>query len=117
MNKKEDAKENKKKTCFIIMPITTPPDMDNIYSGGNDHFTHVLNEIFIPAIKDANLEPIRPIAKGADIIKARIINQKIRRDVMTLPRKVLRFGPSLYEASCAPPPNLLFFLFPFFFPL
>ena len=37
---KTDAKP--KPACFIIMPITTPPDLVGQYGGDPDHFRHVL---------------------------------------------------------------------------
>ena len=58
--------------CFIIMPITTPENCVDIY-GDPDHFKHVLDHLFIPAVEAANMTPIPPIAKGADIIHAEII--------------------------------------------
>lgn len=59
--------------CFIIMPITTPEHLVPIYSNDADHFVHVLNHLFIPAIKQAQFNPIPPIMKGADLIQAEII--------------------------------------------
>jgi len=60
-------------TCFIIMPITTPEHLIPIYSDDSDHFDHVLNHLFVPAIKKAKFTPIAPVAKGADLIQAEII--------------------------------------------
>jgi len=61
--------------CFIIMPITTPEGLIEEYQGDEDHFTHTLEHLFEPAITDAGLTPIPPIAKGADIILPRIIQE------------------------------------------
>ncbi len=60
-------------TCFIIMPITTPEHLIPIYSDDSDHFIHVLNHLFIPAVEKAKFTPIAPIAKGSDLIQAEII--------------------------------------------
>lgn len=61
-------------TCFIIMPITTPDSMLDHYGKDKDHFTHVLNHLFIPAIKDAGFSPIPPSATGSENIQGKIIN-------------------------------------------
>lgn len=55
------------------MPISTPSDMVQTYSGDEDHFNHVLHHLFIPAIKQLDIEPIPPAVKGADLIHAEII--------------------------------------------
>jgi hypothetical protein len=39
-----------KKTCFIIMPISTPEGHLQIYRDGSEHFLHVLECLFIPAV-------------------------------------------------------------------
>lgn len=61
--------------CFIIMPITTPDAMREAYSGKADHFRHVLDYLLVPSVEDAGFEAIRPVATGADLIHAKIINQ------------------------------------------
>ena len=55
-------KEMPEKKCFIIMPVTTPSDMISTYNGDKDHFKHVMEALFVPAIKEAGFEPIQPIA-------------------------------------------------------
>jgi ribosomal protein L7/L12 len=55
------------------MPISTPESMLPLYRDDKDHFQHVLECLFIPAIEKAGLKPIAPIAKGADVIHAEII--------------------------------------------
>ena len=76
MIEKYSAKEGKmpeKKKCFIIMPITTPKTFLPMYREDEDHFEHVLNCLFIPAIEKSNLKPIKPIAEGAELILGRTI--------------------------------------------
>ena len=68
-----EVKMPEKKKCFIIMPITTPKTFLPMYREDKDHFEHVLDCLFIPALKKLNLKPIKPIAKGAELIHARII--------------------------------------------
>ena len=55
------------------MPISTPDIYLSDYNNDKDHFLHVMSELFIPAIMEANFIPIEPIAKGSDIIHAEII--------------------------------------------
>jgi len=73
-----------KKHCFIIMPITTPDNMVDQYehSGGKDHFKHVLDCLFVPAVKEAGYEPIPPTTKGSDIIHAGIIQNLETADLV-----------------------------------
>ncbi len=64
---------DKKEECFIIMPITTPGPMIAEYRDGEEHFKHVLDCLFIPAIEQAGYRPVTPIAEGSDLIHAEII--------------------------------------------
>jgi len=41
-----------KPTCFIAMPITTTDEVARRYNDA-DHWTHVMEELFIPAIEAA----------------------------------------------------------------
>lgn len=63
-----------KKTCFIIMPITTPDYLISQYSNDEDHFLHVLDYLIIPAIEKAGLNPISPSSRGSEVIHADIIH-------------------------------------------
>jgi hypothetical protein len=60
-------------TCFIIMPITTPEERIAQYGADPDHFLHVQDHLFIPAIQAAELDPVTPAAQGSDLIHAEII--------------------------------------------
>ena len=71
-----------KKTCFIIMPITTPKDLVERYDNDADHFKHVLEHLHIPAVESAGYEPIPPIAQGADLIHAEIIRNLETSDLV-----------------------------------
>ena len=44
--------------CFIIMPVTTPVHLVKQPGGDEDHFAHVLEYLFVPAIEKAGLEVI-----------------------------------------------------------
>jgi len=72
-DEKKPAKAAKKPSCFIIMPITVPDSMVEVYRDGKDHFKHVLDTLFIPAVEQAGLKPIPPKVKGGEIIHAEII--------------------------------------------
>lgn len=62
-----------KEKCFMIMPISTPEAFIPVYRDGKEHFKHVLDCLFIPAIEKAGFTPEPPIAKGSDLIHAEII--------------------------------------------
>ena len=70
------------KKCFIIMPVTTPPELVSTYKDDSQHFLHVMEHLFIPAIKEAGFEPIRPITKGSDIIHGHIISNLESSDLV-----------------------------------
>lgn len=59
MDKNENNEEKEKKTCFVIMPI------GELSSYPPDHFRHVYEDIFVPAISKAGYKP-----KRADDTKA-----------------------------------------------
>ncbi|WP_417378333.1 hypothetical protein [Gimesia sp.] len=62
-----------KPDCFIIMPISTPEDCYEQYKGDEDHFRHVLECLFIPAVKKAGYKPVVPESTGSEVIHAEII--------------------------------------------
>jgi hypothetical protein len=70
------------KTCFIIMPITTPEPYLEMYRDGANHFEHVLQCLFITSIEKAGYKPIPPIAKEADLIQAEIIKNLEQSDLV-----------------------------------
>ena len=59
--------------CFIIMPISTPESCAAKYPEDPEHFMHVLNHLFTPALEKAGYTPVPPKARGADLIHAEII--------------------------------------------
>lgn len=75
------AVESTKPTCFIAMPITTHPLQAEKYSDP-DHWKHVMDVLFVPAIEAAGYAPILPIAEGGDIIHARIITHLEKADMV-----------------------------------
>jgi len=64
------------------MPVTTPEHSIAAYGGDKDHFKHVLECLFIPAVEKAGLKPIPPIAKGADVIHAGIVQNLEKTDIV-----------------------------------
>lgn len=74
--------KQKEKTCFIIMPLSTPDPFKETYKDGVDHFHHVLEGLFIPAIESAGFTPIKPIAEGADLIHAEIVKNLDESDLV-----------------------------------
>jgi hypothetical protein len=83
------TKEKDKKDCFIIMPITTPKEMVDIYRGDKDHFIHVLERLFIPAIEKAGFHPIPPISKGSELILTNIITHLTKADLVLCDMSIL----------------------------
>jgi hypothetical protein len=70
------------KTCFIIMPITTPEFMLEKYRDGKEHFKHVLECLFVPGVQKAGYQVISPIAKGSDLIHAGIVHNLETADIV-----------------------------------
>ena len=64
------------------MPITTPLRLVDTYRGDIDHFSHVLEHLFAPAIEAADYEVVRPATQGADLIHAEIIRKLEESDLV-----------------------------------
>jgi len=58
--------------CFVVMPVSTPEIWIQRYSD-SDHFKHVLDHLFTPALKSVNYEVVPPVVSGSDLIHAEII--------------------------------------------
>jgi len=69
------AKSETIQRCFIIMPITTPSNLVERYKDDTEHFDHVLEHLFVPALENAGFEPVSPKSTGSPVIQAEIINQ------------------------------------------
>ena len=70
------------KECFIIMPLTTPELMVKEYRDGKEHFRHVLDCLFVPAVKKAGYVPKPPKAEGSDLIHGEIIKNLDSADII-----------------------------------
>ncbi len=68
-------------TCFIAMPITTHPDEAGLY-GDPDHWTHVIEHLFVPAVEKAGFRAIRPTASGTSMIHGRIVQHLVEADMV-----------------------------------
>ena len=85
----KSSEEKQRKSCFIIMPISTSVEIAEEYENDTQHFEHVLDTLFIPAIKAVGLDPIPPIAKGSDIIQAEIIKNLAVADLVMCDMSIL----------------------------
>ena len=68
--------------CFVIMPIATLPDFLDAYGGDEDHFTHVLECVFRPALVQAGYNVIPPSVSNSQIIQALIIKNLETADLV-----------------------------------
>jgi hypothetical protein len=64
------------------MPLTTTSEMASRYGGDPDHFAHVLDHLFVPAVEQAGFTPKKPIAEGADLIHAEIVRNLETADLV-----------------------------------
>lgn len=62
-----------KQECFIIAPISTPAERTSLYLNDADHCEHVIEHLLVPAVEKAGFKPVRPKAKGANLIHADIV--------------------------------------------
>lgn len=69
-------------TCFVIMPISTPEHSLADYNGDREHFHHVLEHLFWPALKLLDFGVIPPSASGSDLIQAEIIRNLETSDLV-----------------------------------
>ncbi len=86
-------------TCFVIMPISTPETLVQAYDKDADHFSHVLDHLFIPAIERAAFSAIPPKVQGADVIHADIIKNLETADLVLC--DISSFNPNVFfELGC-----------------
>jgi hypothetical protein len=69
------------RSCFVAMPVTTPQAYREDLQDP-DHFKHVLNYLFTPALKQAGFTVVPPLASGAMLIQASIIQNLERADLV-----------------------------------
>lgn len=68
--------------CFVIMPISTPDQLVAEYGNDKEHFDHVLEHLFRPAIERLGHELLPPTASGSDVIHAEIIQRLETADLV-----------------------------------
>lgn len=69
------------KSCFVVMPITTPSSYIEKY-GDEEHFTHVLDHLFEPALAQTGYKVIPPTVAGSELIHAEIIRNLEQADLV-----------------------------------
>ena len=77
------------KNCFIIMPITTPEEYVSFYKDDDNHFIHVMEHLFKPAVEKAGFKPILPVSQGSEIIHAEIISKIESSDLVLCDMSIL----------------------------
>lgn len=81
------------------MPITTPGNLISKYRDDKDHFKHVLECLFIPAIEKCGMKPIPPVSSGDDLIQASIINNIESADLVLC--DISSYNPNVFfELGC-----------------
>ena len=83
-----------KPVCFIIMPITTPEHMVPSYHNDRDHFQHVLEVLFTPAVEAAGYQMIPPNVDGSEVIQAEIVERLINSDLVLC--DISGFNPNVF---------------------
>jgi hypothetical protein len=74
-----DLADTGRKTCFVAMPVSTPPQ----YADQDvDHFAHVLEHLFTPALEQAGYIVIPPKILGSPLIHAEIIRYLEEADLV-----------------------------------
>jgi len=63
------------------MPVTTPAKYAE-QSGDPDHFTHVLDHLFIPALEKLSYQVLLPSVAGSELIQAEIIKNLEQADLV-----------------------------------
>ena len=71
-----------KYTCFVAMPITTPQHLVPQYRNDPDHFTHLLDCLFCPALVAAGFEVIEPSMRQGEFIHAEVIKNLAQCDLV-----------------------------------
>lgn len=67
-------------TCFVIMPLTTVNA--HLYAGDENHFEHVLDYLFAPAVERAEYDIIKPVFNNSQVIQGEIIHHLTTADLV-----------------------------------
>ena len=76
-----DNENKERKTCFVVMPVTTPA-MYADHNSDPDHFAHILCELFIPALESLGYEVLQPSVTGSELIHAERIKNLEQADLV-----------------------------------
>jgi hypothetical protein len=68
--------------CFIIMPVSTPANLQATYASDSQHFLHVLQHLFLPAVTAAGFSPLLPTVEGSRLIHAEIVQRLASADMV-----------------------------------
>lgn len=71
-----------RRQCFVAMPISTPPASLAAYRNDNNHFAHVLEHLFVPAIHRAGMTAVPPLSTGANLVHADIVDKIVKSDLV-----------------------------------
>ena len=70
------------RTCFVIMPISVPPELLTVYGEERRHFEHVFDELHRPAAEQAGYEVVPPTVSDSSVIQAEIIRNLEQADLV-----------------------------------
>lgn len=76
------------------MPLTTRPEDLELYERDGDHFIHVLDHLFAPAVDAAGYDLVKPIMQGADLIHAEIVRNLEVADLVLC--DISRHNPNVF---------------------
>lgn len=74
------ADKTGKLTCFIAMPVTTSDEHAKIYDDP-EHWAHVQDHVFVPAVEAAGFTPVLPVSQGSSLIHADIVRNLMTSDM------------------------------------
>jgi hypothetical protein len=70
------------KSCFVVMPITTPKHLLPAYGNDPDHFQHVRDHLLGPALQSQGFLPMWPASQGSNLIHADVIEKLVQSDLV-----------------------------------
>jgi len=74
--------EKKEPKCFIIMPISMRARLLAEYEDDKNHFSNILEYLFIPSLREIGYVPLPPVSSGSDLIHADIIAKLVTADLV-----------------------------------
>ena len=77
-------------TCAIVMPTVMPEGALPRYAGDQDHFEHVFEHLFEPAVRAANLEPVAACPPSSVAVNPELTKQLEHADLVLFDLSLLR---------------------------